>query len=154
MCCSVLQCVAVQFHMYVAVCCSACGAASFHYESVLQAPVCCSVLQCVAVCSVRCHVYVAMHVEQHRFSMNLFCVCSMLQCLAVSCSKLQCVAVHVEQRHSSMNLSCKRQYVAVCCSVFSAVPCVCCSACGAASFQYESVLQVPCMIYICLACES
>ena len=104
MCCSVLQCIAVQFG---AVWCSvlqcvvkgferqfALGAASLDEVKVLQSfAVCCSVLQCVAVC---CGVLQCVATLGDIKALQCFAVCSseLLQCATVYCSKWQKESSH------------------------------------------------------------
>ena len=74
-CCSVLQCVAVNVLQCVAVCCSECVA------------VCCSVLQCVAVCCSECVAVCCSVLQCVWLSRHPLCVAvSVLQYVAVCCS--------------------------------------------------------------------
>jgi len=94
-CCSELQCVAVN-----CVCCSVlhCFTVWLFYSVLQSGAVCCSVLQCVAVC------------------------CSVLQCVAVCCSVLQCVAVCCSDIGSVLHLGCIiSQCIAVRCRILQCV---------------------------------
>jgi len=151
-CCSVLQCVAVQF---VAVCCSAPRSQDI---SVLQCVVvCCSVLQCLAkskyqcvavqcvavCCSAVCcsvlHGSVSQCVAVQCISVCCSAVCrSVLQCSVLQCSVSQCVAV---------------QCVAVCCSAVcrSVLQCSVLQ-CVAVSRPHDTVSS--CVAVCCDVCRS
>ena len=130
-CCSVLQCVAVQF---VAVCCSAPRSQDI---SVLQCVVvCCSVLQCLAKSKYQC-----VAVQCVAVCCSAVC-CSVLhgsvsQCVAVQCISVCCSAVCRSVLQCSVLQCVAVQCAAVCCSA------VCCSVlqCQDLTIQYRHVLQ-------------
>ena len=113
--------------MCVAMCCSIhAHMISSHLRCTTTLPVCCSVLQCAAVCSsmlqllVRCSVLQYTHTHDlftRALRRNLTCVLhcavavcySVLQCVAVRCSALQCAAVISTLQCVAMSL----QYIAV-----------------------------------------
>jgi len=109
MCCSVLQCVAVQItsDILYSVCCS----------QVLQyVAVCCSMLQCVAV---RCSANYQRHPQQ------IISHCNIIQHMtATYCNTLQ--HTHCNTTYLRHPLQCVLQCFAVCCSVLQCVA-VCCS---------------------------
>ena len=116
--CAMLQCVAVRCtELQCGVVCS----------MLQRATVCCSVLQCAFAIGVRslslpspncCEVAVCCRVSLSKSRLNLRNIpsCSVLHCVVVCCSALQCVAVRARVNRPPLTT-----HVAVCCSVLQCV---------------------------------
>jgi len=141
----VLQCVAV--------CCSACGRYSqISARSVLQCvAVCCSVLQCVAVRLVdilkyhRCALIMCWDAgRQGTGKYSQMSSCSVLHCVIVCCSVLQCVAIRlVDIFKCQRAVRCSvLKWVAMCCIVLQ---------CVAVCYSVLQCVAVCCSILQCVA---